>query len=469
MRIRSFTVLISGLLLMAGNSARADKLDKDSKKWLDDVKALVLPDEEKTFKDLKDRAERDEFRKIFWARRNPQGPETPDNPFRTQYEAALAQAEARFKGKGGAQSDCGQLLLLLGEPAEVKKQGGQELPASRAPETWVYADRPGMKFKDGRMEVPLDENCRLPQGSGFGEQLKRVAEGRILYPSIDYRKGADGKLVRLADQLPKPTPVMALLKSPRRDFGATAETAAFLRNPDGATYVAGLVKIEPAALTPETVEGKKVAKVTVGVQALDEGGKNAASTEREVMGELAADGSFVVSYGVALKPGRYTLQVGVLDAKTGKGNAVTQPLEMPDFNADELSMSPLLVLRDVQETAPNPRDPLWALQIGGLKMMSRFGNVFAKDEAVTLLAIYYHARADATTGNPSVTFSFNIQKDGKTVARADDQTYEKQEGVSSVGPVPLDTYAPGKYVAHVKVRDNVAKKDYTREATFEVR
>jgi hypothetical protein len=172
---------------------------------------------------------------------------------------------------------------------------------------------------------------------------------------------------------------------------------------------------------------------------------------------------------VALKPGRYTLRAGVLDAKSGKGNASSQPLSMPDFNVDTLSMSPLLVLRDVQETPPNPRDPLWAFQIGALKMVSRFANTFAKDETVTLLTVYYNAQADAATGKPSVTFSFNIQKDGKPVARAADQTYEKQEGVSTVGPVPLGTYAPGKYVAQVKVRDNVAKKDYTQEASFEVR
>ena len=37
------------------------------------------------------------------------------------------------------------------------------------------------------------------------------------------------------------------------------------------------------------------------------------------------------------------------------------------------------------------------------------------------------------------------------------------------GPVPLAKFAPGKYVAQVKVRDNVAKKDMSQEATFEVK
>jgi hypothetical protein len=38
-----------------------------------------------------------------------------------------------------------------------------------------------------------------------------------------------------------------------------------------------------------------------------------------------------------------------------------------------------------------------------------------------------------------------------------------------VGPVPLAKFTPGKYVAQVKVRDNVAKKELTEEATFEVK
>ena len=43
----------------------ADKLDKESKKWLEEVRPLLLPDEEKTFRGLKDKADREEFQKIL--------------------------------------------------------------------------------------------------------------------------------------------------------------------------------------------------------------------------------------------------------------------------------------------------------------------------------------------------------------------------------------------------------------------
>lgn len=471
MRIRRRSAVLGlALPLLSGGVVRADKLDKESKKWMEAVQPILLSDEEKRFKDLKDKGEREEFQRIFWARRNPLGPGGTENPYRLEYENARTQADTRFKVKGqpGSQTDCGHVFVLLGEPDEVKKTGDAAPDSGRAPEVWVYKDRPGLKFKDGRMEIGFDASCRLPQGARSGEQLKRVAEGRVLFPSIDYRLGTDGRLVRLVDQLPKPTPVMALLKSPRQDFGAPMENAMLLRSPDGATYLAGLMRVEPNALGSEEVAGKKIARVTLGVQALGEGGDVAASSEREVAGELAADGSVVVSYGLALKPGHYTLQVGLLDPKSGRGSVSSQPVSLPDFNQEELSVSPLLVVREVAESVPNPQDPLAAFQLGPMKMMARFGNVFSKDEAVTLLAFFYNAKAEEATGKPSTTVSFSILRDGKRVASTEDQTYDALEGGPSVGPVAL-TFAPGKYVAQIKVRDNVAKKDYKQETTFEIR
>jgi GWxTD domain-containing protein len=447
-------------------AARADKMDKDSKKWLDEVKPIMLEDEEKTFKDLQDKADRDEFQKIFWARRNPQGAESADNPYKAEFTKARAEAESKFKASGGADSDCGRVMLVLGAPDEMKKNpGNTELSVRRAPETWVYRDRENLKFKDGQIEIAFDEGCQLPSGARLGDQLKRVAEGKVVSPNIEYHRTTGGKLVKLVDLLPKPTPIMALLKTPRQDFPAKAEHSAFMRSQGGATYVAGLVRVEGAALAPEA--GK--AKAVVGVQAVDGSGKAQASSEREVVGDVLPDGSFVASYGVALKPGDYTLRVGVLDPKSNKGAVAEQPLKMPDYSGEELILSPVLVLRDVQEAAPNPQDPMAAFQFGGMRMLARYGNTFTKEDQVTLLAFIYNPKVDDATGKPSTTASFVILRDGKPLAKGEEVTYDTPGAGPSVGPVPLTTYQPGKYTAQVKVRDNVAKKDYTQEAAFEVK
>jgi GWxTD domain-containing protein len=462
-----------GLALCVLSAPAVRALDKDAKKWLDEVKPIMLPDEEKTYRDLKDKGDVAEFQKIFWARRDPDL-ETPANEYQAEYQKARADADSRYRiaGTPGSLTDCGRVFILLGPPDDVKKAEGTadtSIPGRRAPETWTYRDRPGFKFgPTGQIELGFDETCTLPQGNRMGEQLNRLAEGRVVSPNIGYRRGADGKL-RLADQLPKPSPANALLKAPRQDFPISAEPTMFLRGQEGASYVAGLVKGDASALTLKDAGGKKSAKVVVGIQAVDETGKSAGSSEREINVDVAPDNSYVASYGMALKPGTYTMKVAVLDPQTGKGSVATLATKLPNYDTEGLTLSPLLVLRDVADMPANPQDALAAFQLGPMRFIPHYGNVFSTDDSVTLLTFLYNPKVDAATGKPSTTASFLILKDGKPVAKAEDQNYDTPGAGPSVGPVPLAKYAPGKYVAQVKVRDNVAKKDLSEEATFEVK
>lgn len=463
---RPFAGLV--LALLAAPTLWADKLDTDSKKWLEGVRPILLPEEERIYKGLKDKAERQEFQKIFWARRDPDL-ETPANEYQIEYEKARTEADAKFKvgGTAGSLTDCGRVFILLGPPDDTKKNERGERPG-RTPETWTFKDRPSLTFKGGQIQIDFDENCLLPQGARLGDQLNRVAEGKLVSPNLNYRPGTDGRVAKLVDQLPKPTPIMALLKAPRQDFATAAESTLFLRSPGGATYMAGLLRLEPGTVTAQDVAGKKLAKASVGIQALTEGGKVAASAERVVSGELQSDGAFVVSYGVALKPGSYTLKVGALDPKTEKGSVASQPLTMPDFGTEELTLSPVVVLHDIQEQPPNNEDPLAAFQLGNMRFVPRYGNVFTTADAITILTFIYNAKTDEA-GRAAATVSIVILKDGKPVARAEDQVFETPDAGPSVGPVPLKDYKPGKYVAQIKVRDNIAKKDHTQETFFEVR
>jgi hypothetical protein len=296
----------------------------------------------------------------------------------------------------------------------------------------------------------------------------RLAARLVVNPVLSYRPGADGRLVKLADQLPKPTLIMALLKAPRQDFPATAQPTMFLKSAGGSTYVAGLLRLEPGSVTVQEVAGRRLAKVHVGIRALAEDGKLAASRERAVSGELEPDGGFVVSYGVALRPGGYTLNVGALDPKTDKGSVASQPLAVPNFATEGLALSPVIVLRDIQEQPPNGEDPLADFQLGPMRYVPRYANVFATTDTVTLLVFVYDAKAD-DAGKAAITVSFAIMKDGKPVARAEDQRFDTPGAVPSVGPVPLEDFKPGRYIVQVKVRDDVAGKDLAREASFEVK
>ena len=469
--IRRTLVGAAVMLVATPLAAWAQKLDKQDRAWLDHHRPIMLPDEEKTFRELKDKGDREEFKKIFWARRDPDL-ETPENEAQAEYETAFAEAEKKYIGVGraGANSDCGRISILLGPPDEVKAADGGAMPVGRGPEIWTFRDRPSMKFQGGQVQIEFDENCQLPQGARLGEQLTRIAEDRIRKPDLNYRKGPDGKIVKLADQLPKPTPAVALLKAPRQDFAAAAEANMFLRT-TGGTYLAGLVHAPAGTIAAHEVGGKKVAKVDLAVQAVDEAGKVVGVREREAHAFVREDGSAVASYGLALRPGRYTVHVAIHDPATKKGSVASFPVEVPEFaSAEELALAPLLALVDIQEgQSADPRDAFADFILGTTRLVPVYGNVFPQSGTITLLSVIYDPPKDPATGKPSVTASFTIEKDGRAVARAEDQVYDSDSPTPSVGPVPLEKYGPGTYVAKLKVRDNVTKKDYTRESKFEVK
>ena len=213
---------------------------------LDDVRPILLADEEKTYKDLKDKSDRLEFQKIFWARRDPDLA-TPANEYQAEYEKARAEADQQYRMP--AQAGLADRLRPCLHPARQARRGAagrrDTTPGLRRPEIWTYRDRPGRTFTGGKAAIAFDEECRAP--AALAPQIDRVAGSLVAHPSIDYRKGKDGRLVKLADQLPKATPVRALVKQPRQDF-PTALQAAYLKIEDGGTALLGLVRGEAGGL-----------------------------------------------------------------------------------------------------------------------------------------------------------------------------------------------------------------------------
>lgn len=453
-------ILVLGLL--PATHARADKTSKEDKAWMDSVAPLMLQDEQKRFKDLKDKNDREEFKKIFWARRDPDL-DTPENEFQVEYQKKLAEVDAKFKRSGhpGSQTDCGRAFILLGEPNDVKKEDEGE--------TWTYKDRPGQTFQGGQAVIAFDVACQGPAGTGFRSQMDRVAEAKIAHPNVDYRLAPDGHITKLVDQLPKPSPAQALLKTPRQDF-VVATQAAFLKVEGGGTAVMGIVEGDASGLSVADAAGKKSVRVTIAAQALDEAGQVAAFAEQEEAGDVR-DARFYGTYRMIVKPGKYTLKAGALEAKSGRGSLALAPIEVPDFNKGELSGS-LFALRDVEDLPEGVADQNHPYQGYGLtkvRLIPHFGKVFTKADSISLFFQFYDAKVDDATGKASSVASVAISKGGKPMAKAEDQSFETVVGGNVVGPIPLADFAPGNYQATVRVTDNVAKKDITRELEFEVK
>ncbi len=459
--------LAASLALLFVSPAVAD-LDKNARKWVEEVRPIILPEEEKAYKGLKNSSDAAEFQKIFWARRDP-NLDTPENEYQAEYQKLVAEVDSKFKagGREGSLTDCGRIYILMGAPDSVKKESSIEA-AFRTPEVWTYKDRPGMTFKDGSLDILLDGSCMLPQGNRFGDQLNRIAEAKVVQTNLSYKRDSKGALVKLADLLPKPTPVQALLKQPRTDFKLDARQVMEIRSQDGASvFIAGLIKGDASGLTVSENGGQKVAHVVVSVHSRDQEGRLLKSQDREVSAPVGSDSTFVSSFGMPLRPGTHTMQIGAIDPKSGKGAVAELAVKTQEYGT-EMSVSPVMVLADIEEGAPAPKDdPLFEFVFGTTKFVPRYGNVFKQSDAVTLLCAVYGAARDEA-GKISVAGGFQVLKDGKVLAKAPDQTYDVEPATPSAGPVPLGSYAPGKYVALIRLRDNVAQKDYVRQTEFEI-
>ena len=465
------------LLAIAWWLAGPAKLDNDTERWLKQVHLLMLPDEEAVFRGLEDAADRQEFERIFWARRDPD-PSTAANELQGMVSRAWAAADARFPspGRKGSESGCGQVLALLGEPLEVEgremKTRFESLPAmregARRPEVWTYRSRPGdaVELTGGELRIAFDEECRFPEAGRVLDDLRRVAQSKVVQPAITYQKKPDGHLVRLEDLAGAAGRGSQLFESPRADFPVALEPKLLLRTQRGEAYAAGLVRADLSALRGS--DGARPASLagTVVAQAVDASGRPAPAVERPIRAALAPDGSFIASYGITLKPGRYTLRVGLVAG--GQTATASFPLDVPDYESPGLKLGSLIVYPQAAETA-SADGPYAAFTVGALRLQPRFGNVFSKADELQAVCVLYGGQPDPAGGKASLRARFSFLKDGRPVARAEEESFDTPMAVASVGPVPLGGFAPGRYVIKVEATDAVAGKTLAQEAAFELR
>jgi GWxTD domain-containing protein len=468
------------LALLRPGLAAAQKLDKDEKKWLDDVRPILLAEEERTFKGLKDKGDRLEFQRIFWARRDPDLA-TPENEFEAEFQKARVAADQAYRlpTQAGSASDCGRVFILLGKPDEVEQESVSMSPGLRVPEVWTYRDKPGRTFQGGKAQIAFDAECRGV--GGLALQMDRVAASRVLHPSIDYRKDKDGHIVKLKDQLPRDTAARALFKQPRQDF-ATAVDVSYLRVSDGSTALLGLVRGEAGSLAVAGEGAARTVSVSVAASAVADDGREAGWTEQTTSAPVDADGAFTASFKLGLKPGKYTLKAGAVDVKGGKAALATKAVEVPDLARVETapdgtatrvaSASTILVVRRIDDLAGgagDPQHPFAAFELGRARLVPAFPGTVHKADQVEFFYQVYDLRVDPGTGKADASAVLSILKDGRTpVAKAPPNAIETEFAGSSVGPIPLSGYEPGRYVLQLKVTDKLAKKDLVQETPFEI-
>jgi GWxTD domain-containing protein len=450
--------------------------DVDTRRFPKLVRLLMVPEETALLKELRDEKDRLEFQHLFWARRDP-SPGTAQNEVEDAVRTAWARADELFSypNQKGSETGCGQVLALLGRPEEIRGQNtgtrfdNQALAreGGRQAETWVYRDRPGRAFAFTRAEllVAFDSECRFAEGGILDHDLQRAAAANVVRPDIAYHRGPDGHLVPLAAQRGTAVGALDLLTTPRSDFPFAAETKLIMRAPKGEAVVAGLARF-PAPAAGKAPPGS----VSIAVRASSPTGVTV-SASRDSLVAPSADGSFVASWGLSLKPGRYQVTVAGFLPEAAQGSTTVLDVEVPDFGGSALATSPVVLYPDEppSTTAADPHDPFATMLLGTLRLRPRFGNVFAPKDALMVVATLHGAKPDPATGQAALRSRFTVLKDGKPVARGPEDAFATPDGVASVGPIPLSTYAPGAYVVRLDVTDNVASQTLHQEVPFEIR
>jgi len=472
--------LLAGILPLLPAPAGAQKLDAGDEQFLDDVKPIILISEKSSYEKLKDKTDRLEFQKIFWARRDSD-PTTPENEFQQQFEKDRAYADLNFgyANVRGSGTDCGRVYILLGRPdlTQLRRsapsdasQGGQ-----RAPEFWTYNDRPDRHVQGGKAMVGFDASCRAE--FDFAQQLPRIAASKIVRPEIDYKVGKDGHLVKLADLLPRETPVRALLREPRQDF-AVAVQPAYVRTAKGGTLLLGLVEGDAAGLG--VADGAGTVEISIAANALSADGRPAGAAEQTVKAPVA-NGRFLASFGLGLKPGKHSLNAAVFEARGGKGSAVSTPIDVPDFGqgagASDSGRGPqpsatVLVVKDIQQAAANapadPADPFAAFLMGPMRLVPVFPSSLHKGDAVTFFYQVYDLKVDGT-GKANGSVRLKLAKENGDLLQALPETPIQTAVFSTaLGPVALAPFAPGRYLVQIEATDKLAQKTTSAQAAFEI-
>jgi VWFA-related protein len=207
--------------------------------------------------------------------------------------------------------------------------------------------------------------------------------------------------------------------------------------------------------------------------------------DRESFSKVAA-----VQYqtGFYLKPGNYDLKFLLRENQTGKLSSFEQPLSVPDFSKQRLSMSSIILsnrLEPYQQRnnavkkltasgnsrgyGPDSRDPLVVEENRIIPSVARV--LASKDTLYILFQIYAHS---IKKGSPNLTASLMFLKDGLSFRGAGNlKLTQFDEGsndtVTCHFEVPLTSFPKGDYALQVDLTDQNSPDHLDQTINFVVR
>ena len=495
-------VLLSVALTSAAHAEK--KLSKEDKRWLEqEVAVLITPEETEIFKDI-DSKDRDLFKEIFWARRDP-NPSTPENEFRKAFEASVEIADRQLTAPGsrGSTTDIGQVFVLLGNPDhhDQENEGGTEYHSDTGPResmlppislmyeeaelnpgafpetgfgeldesdgtpivTWIYSPNPSLGFPTGlkiQFRTMPNFSYRMIRTEETEQALERVRTIYISNPSLTYALDGEGRLIKPGGDVDPESPAKQILNAIRNTQVTSLDlsfktTIAFFRSTEGAVYIPILFELSDApAAARDTVFGL--------IENTD--GEPVQQFEEQTTLFRGSDGRTLYEIPTQAPPGRYKLYLGIRDDESEAVGTHILDLDVPDYSSGNLVLSSVVVYNEGKQTREPAGTPGHAFQFGTVKF--RPARTFTQKDTLGFFFFVYGLGFDAGA-KPNVTGQYIFYKDGKR----NGQTKEEPllaEGNHAVGnaEIPLSSFEPGNYRIEVKVTDRALNQVTIKDVEF---
>lgn len=397
-----------GAFQEAKKAGKPPALAERYRKWLDEEVVYIISENEKdVFRSLRTDAERDNFIKMFWKRRDPT-PETPVNEFREEHYRRIAFAnDTYFEGKAGWRSDRGRVYIMFGPPDffETNPGGGRgflfgaQAPTAEFPsEVWTYREIPGLKTQESRVDFTFVNyygagSYQLTDNPALANALRNVSlparyAGYNDYPSdgamspTEIAQMAQNaykqplQQLRLMAELTKSRgEVMEELErsSRLRKLKGIVESKAslsalsffsrenYLRGADGLTYVPMVLEVAARDLEFRPAKDRYQGLVNFYIEVKDANGPIFQKSDRLEMSlkEESYRRRFTEKYqylqGASLKPGRYFLHLVVWDELSGNVGYADRWIDVPDLASGDFGASAIILARDIRRVEAKPQ------------------------------------------------------------------------------------------------------------------
>jgi GWxTD domain-containing protein len=504
------------------------ELKGEYKKWLDeDVRWIISDDERKTFMQLSNDEERDQFIEAFWQRRNP-NPDSEDNEFKEEHYARIAYANDHFAaGIPGWKTDRGRIYIMYGKPDEIESHpsgGAYDRPMEEgggSTSTYPFEDWRYRYLEDIGQEVIIEfvDTCmcgdyHMTMDRSEKDALLNVpGAGLSLYEQMGMSNKADrfsGGMERLGrgpnsqelqtKEFDRLEQYAKLNRAPTVKFKDLEEVVKskivynlmpfdvrtdFVKITSDTVLVPVTVQIKNRDITFNNKDGVQHGVVNIFGRLSTLTGKIAQTFEDTVMADVPAEllsreaeNSKVYWKAVPLRPGRYRLDVVVKDVNGDRMGTWSRGIIVPDFSDEKLANSSL-ILADTVEPVPTTSVGTGMFVIGATKVRPRVPPadgkpaVFKRNQKVNFWMQVYNLSVDEKTHKPSATFEYDIVNaaTNKAVVHA----VESSDKMGNVGDqvtlqkaVAAANLDPGVYRIQIKVNDNISKQSVDPTATFAV-